>query len=56
MTTTKKDGTRQTTERKLTIMTYNVNGLFEDKKRQQIFQNVEIKKCPNYSTTGNTFQ
>ena len=55
MTTTKKDGTRQTTERKLTIMTCNVNGLFEDKKRQ-IFQNVEIKKCPNYSTTGNTFQ
>ena len=45
MTTTNKDQTRQTTGRKLTIMTYNANGLFEDEKRQQIFQNLENKNA-----------
>ena len=44
MTTTNKDQTWQTTGRKLTIMTYNVNGLFEDEKRQ-IFQNLENKNA-----------
>ena len=45
MTTTNKDQTWQTTGRKLTIMTYNINGLFEDEKRQQIFQNLENKNA-----------
>ena len=45
MTAINITGTRLITDRNLIILTYNVNSLFEDKKRTKIFQQLQNKNA-----------
>ena len=57
MTAANITGTRLLTDRNLNILTYNVNGLFEDKKRTKIFQQLQHKNAhiiPLQETHSNT--
>lgn len=45
MTASNETRTTQLTDRNLNILTYNVNGLSEEKKRRKIFQQLENKNA-----------